>query len=412
MRRSMAGVLQRSMAGVIQQNVNIPIPEPEPEPQVAPSQPRPQNVEENQNAIIRIISYILFGVMTLVRIITPIQRSIADIAIVLDISGSMDGTIERYKVNLIQTIQSLSDSVRVTFVVFDSHARQVTALVPMTQENKALLIESIRGIHTGGSTNLAAGIHLAHLAFAEAVLATDATMIILTDGAADPHCEASVRMPAFREAFPNANVTLVTIGGGISADVRNQMIVDGELYLHDHGGADMSGTIIDSLFNGNVIGTNLTITFGSHERSLHGPEFTTTNGVSTLATVRNNNVYSLFLPTQPTQANMNGNIDINVEQHTPETQDEVLRMIYNDRINRAKTGTPDEQIAALTAIRQELDDIEPRPNSYNEIVTTINDNITLVRPPVNMNQNDVNRIISRGVTNQRSITRSITSVER
>ena len=408
MYRSMAGVPQRSMAGVPQQNVNIPIPEP----QVAPSQPRPQNIEENQNVIIRIIAYIMVGMMTLVRIITPIQRTIADIAIVLDISGSMHRTIERYKTNIIQTIQSLSDSVRVTFIVFDSHARQVTALVPMTPENKALLIESIRGIRSGSSTNLAAGIHLAHLAFAETVLATDATMIILTDGAADRHCEASVRMPAFREAFPNANVTLVTIGGGISADVRNQMIVDGELYLHDHGGADMSGTIIDSLFNGNVIGTNLTITFESDEPSFHGPEFTTTNGISTLATVRNNNIYNLFLPTQPTQANMNGNIDITVMQHTPETQDEVHRMIYNNRINLAKTGTPDEQIAALTAIRQEWDAIDPRPISYNMIVTTINDSITLARPPVNMNQNDMNSIISRSVTQQRSMTRSISSVER
>jgi len=174
----------------------------------------------------------------------------------------------------------------------------------------------------------------------------------------------------------------------------------------------MSGTIIDSLFNGNVIGTNLTITFESDEPSFHGPEFTTTNGISTLATVRNNNVYSLFLPTQPTQANMNGNIDITVMQHTLKTQDEVHRMIYNNRINLAKTGTPDEQIAALTAIRQEWDDIEPRPIFYNMIVTTINDSITLARPPVNMNQNDMNYIISRSVTQQRSMTRSISSVER
>ena len=90
-----------------------------------------------------------------------------DVVIVLDVSGSMSdyGRMDLAKEAAITVVDTLTISDRVTVIVFSDDAYQVPAgvggntdsLIRATNENKKLLIESIRQLSEGGATNFYAG---------------------------------------------------------------------------------------------------------------------------------------------------------------------------------------------------------------------------------------------------------------
>ena len=82
-----------------------------------------------------------------------------DVVIILDVSGSMSdhGRLDLAKEAAITVVETLTISDRVAVIIFSDYANQIPAgnefLLRATSENKKLLIDSIRELAEGGSTN-------------------------------------------------------------------------------------------------------------------------------------------------------------------------------------------------------------------------------------------------------------------
>ena len=82
-----------------------------------------------------------------------------DLVVVLDISGSMSGEkIQLAKDTCHFVIDNLQACDRLCIVVFDDVSEVLTNLTPLTDHHRARLHNCVRGIHSRGSTNIAAGL--------------------------------------------------------------------------------------------------------------------------------------------------------------------------------------------------------------------------------------------------------------
>lgn len=81
-----------------------------------------------------------------------------NLALVIDRSGSMAGTkLEKAKEAAIFCLRNLTGADRAAIVTYDDEVRILAPSRPLTPETKNKLISEIRGIYSGGSTNLGGG---------------------------------------------------------------------------------------------------------------------------------------------------------------------------------------------------------------------------------------------------------------
>jgi Ca-activated chloride channel family protein len=88
----------------------------------------------------------------------PTDRLPLNLALVIDRSGSMAGTkLEKAKEAAIFCMKNLTSGDRAAVVAYDDEVRVVAPSRALTPETKNRIIADIRGIDSGGSTNLAGG---------------------------------------------------------------------------------------------------------------------------------------------------------------------------------------------------------------------------------------------------------------
>jgi Ca-activated chloride channel family protein len=88
----------------------------------------------------------------------PTARLPLNLALVIDRSGSMAGTkLDKAKEAAIFCVKNLTGGDRAAVVAYDDEVRLVAPSSALTPETKNRIISDIRGIESGGSTNLAGG---------------------------------------------------------------------------------------------------------------------------------------------------------------------------------------------------------------------------------------------------------------
>lgn len=139
--------------------------------------------------------------------------------VVLDRSGSMHGErLEAAKRALVDLLARLDDRDSFGLVTFDSEASLVVAAEPVGITGRNELRRRIRGIETGGSTDISAG-YLRGLQEAKrAAGATGATLLLLSDGHANSGETSPQRLRSMAEKHAQALITTSTIGIGTGYD--------------------------------------------------------------------------------------------------------------------------------------------------------------------------------------------------
>lgn len=180
------------------------------------------------------------------------MRAALDLVCVIDISGSMigfneDGTrgnngkIDKVKKTLIRVLDLLTEADRISLITFNSKAKRLTPLMPLTKANKGQLSEIISGITPGGSTNIFEG-----LALALSVLHSRreqnqvASVFLLSDGCdklSQDLLTKTFANPKSLECFPNVSIN--TFGFGDDECSLMEMVADrsGGMYydIEDYG---------------------------------------------------------------------------------------------------------------------------------------------------------------------------------
>jgi Ca-activated chloride channel family protein len=118
---------------------------------------------------------------------SDVQRPPSSLQVVLDRSGSMEGPpLEGAKQALVALIHRLDPTDNFGLVTFDNEAQLVVPAGPLT--DKAAVIDQIRSVHSGGSTDLGSG-YLRGLRELRRVLSTGSnggqaggTLLVISDG--------------------------------------------------------------------------------------------------------------------------------------------------------------------------------------------------------------------------------------
>jgi Ca-activated chloride channel family protein len=113
--------------------------------------------------------------------IADAARPAASLEIVLDRRGSMHGApLEGAKRAIIELVRRLEPTDNFGLVAFDNHAAVVVPAGPLT--DKVEVIERIRGIEAGGSTDLGSGYLRALQEVKRVAGATGGTVLVVSDG--------------------------------------------------------------------------------------------------------------------------------------------------------------------------------------------------------------------------------------
>jgi len=147
------------------------------------------------------------------------ERAAATLQVVLDRSGSMHGApLEGAKRALTELVDQLDPRDHFGLVAFDDEARVVVPAGPVS--DKDAIKRAIAGIHTGGSTDLAAG-YLRGLKEARRTAgATGATLVLISDGHANHGETRPDVLGAVAAKARTQGVTTSSLGYGLGYDER------------------------------------------------------------------------------------------------------------------------------------------------------------------------------------------------
>jgi Ca-activated chloride channel homolog len=137
----------------------------------------------------------------------------ANLALVIDRSGSMKGTRLRNAINAASAaVEQLKEGDRVSVIAFDSNTSVIVPPTTIGVSTREQVIASIRGITLGGDTCISCGIEEGSLQLERSALDSVNRMIVLSDGDATK----GVRdLPGFRSISQRARdrgISITTIG--------------------------------------------------------------------------------------------------------------------------------------------------------------------------------------------------------
>ena len=166
----------------------------------------------------------------------------ADWCFVLDVSGSMQGKIRTLADGVSGALGQLNARDRFRVITFNDSAREIVPVQAATPENVKAAIERVRGLATGGSTNLYGGVQLS-LNRLDADRAT--SVILVTDGVTNT---GVVEPRAFHTLLGTCDIrffgflmgnganwplmrTICDASGGFYAGVSNEDDIIGQILL-------------------------------------------------------------------------------------------------------------------------------------------------------------------------------------
>lgn len=146
-----------------------------------------------------------------------VQKANADMVIVLDRSGSMNGEkMANARNAVVRLISELSEKDRLSVVVYSDGVRTLIHPTAVTSENRNQILARVRAIMTGGGTNLGAG-----LAEGVRVLTANRTpgnigrLILISDGLANQGVTDPVRLGEMASLAMERSLSVSTVGVGV-----------------------------------------------------------------------------------------------------------------------------------------------------------------------------------------------------
>lgn len=148
-----------------------------------------------------------------------------DFIFLIDNSGSMDQTIHKIKQNLNNLISNLTPRDRLTVIFFDSCAKQLFTLQPMTSTIKEQVCEIIMDEEIGGSTNYKNAFSLLKKVMIEGYIPGRNMIIIFgSDGIPDSSFEGIEEIQDMYNTDIVFQIYSCSFGGSVSANVLQAVL--------------------------------------------------------------------------------------------------------------------------------------------------------------------------------------------
>jgi len=151
------------------------------------------------------------------------QSSTSDIIYIEDISGSMVNRLNNVKKGLISTIEKLeNNNQRFTIILFDDHAYQLFPLQKITSLNKSSIINKVKSINVGGSTNYNSAFTLLLLILQDSVITGENRKKIVKFGSDGENIGTTNYnlINDIYEQFPNLIMYVISIGENVNASTH------------------------------------------------------------------------------------------------------------------------------------------------------------------------------------------------
>lgn len=176
------------------------------------------------------------------------NRKRADIVLLVDTSGSMEGDkIEQVKAGLETFLARILPEDRVSLVTFDSTARVAVPPAPLS-ENRIALSEAIQGMRAEGKTAIYDGLRSAKQVLDELPRAEDErikAIVLLSDG---EDTASTISFEDTKRDYEETGISIFPVAYGADADSTTlQQIVDFSRTLLVKGDSGNIGQIFDNL---------------------------------------------------------------------------------------------------------------------------------------------------------------------
>lgn len=152
------------------------------------------------------------------------ERPAKSVQIVLDRSGSMDGTrLDAARQAICALASRLHPDDCFGVVVFDDQAGVAVPNLPMREQNLSEIVAGVRSIHAGGSTDISAGYTLGLSEVRRRLPDGGGTVLVLSDGHANAGNTDASTFEALATQASNQQVTTSTLGIGVG---YNELLLD------------------------------------------------------------------------------------------------------------------------------------------------------------------------------------------